>query len=310
MDLHRLEVFCKLVDTGSFSKTARELDLTQPTVSGHIKTLEQTVGLQLFDRHKRQVRPTSAALVLYEYAKRMLDIRKEAGYALERFRGRISGRLTLGGSTIPGTYILPPAIGRFHRIYEETYLVLTLGDTAAITESVAKGDIEMGVVGAESENENLEFEPLIEDEMVLAVPARPTWKGWKEPSRALSPARLRSIPFILREQGSGTRKVMLKALAERDVKLEDLNVAAEMGSTESVRQAVKAGLGATILSRVAVAEDVEAGRVDVYNVQGLDLTRRFFLVTDRRRTRSPVCGAFIEFLRAECKAGGRPGKQT
>ncbi|MEW5723037.1 MAG: LysR family transcriptional regulator, partial [Thermodesulfobacteriota bacterium] len=146
MDLHRLEVFCKLMETGSFSRTGQELKLTQPTVSGHIKTLEQLIGLKLFDRHRRQVRPTNAAGVLYDYALRILALRDEAGYALEKFRGRIVGRLRLGGSTIPGTYILPPLIGRFRRLHEATFLTLVLGDTKGVAERVALGDLELGMV--------------------------------------------------------------------------------------------------------------------------------------------------------------------
>ena len=299
MDLRRLEVFYKLMETRSFSKTAQELNLTQPTVSGHIKTLEEQIGLTLFDRHKRLVRPTGAAQVLLEYARSILELHREAVFALEKHRGRISGDLVLGGSTIPGAYILPSVIGRFHRIYEETRMKLIIDDTIGIIERVASGDIELGIVGAVHERDYLDYEALVEDRMVLAVP---TNHPLTRPGRPVEVKDLSETPFIIREDGSGTKTSMLKALAHWDLMEKELNVVAEMGSTEAVRQAIKAGLGVSILSRVAV-EDVErSGLVKIIPVEGLDLSRQFYLVTSRRKSRSPVGAAFLEFLHLD----GRP----
>jgi DNA-binding transcriptional LysR family regulator len=299
MDLRRLEVFCKLMQTRSFSKTGHELELTQPTVSGHIKTLEQQIGLQLFDRHRRLVRPTSAAMVLYDYAQRILDLTNEAGFALERFRGRISGDLKLGGSTIPGTYILPGIVGRFHRVYPDTRIRLALGDTNQICDQVANGDIEIGVVGAAGSRPELTYESFIEDEMVLIVPPG---HPWAEIGRIVKIKELSTSPFVIREEGSGTRTTALKALAQKNLPFEELNIVAEMGSTEAVRQAVKADLGVSIISWVAAADDIKSGLLALAKVRGLDLRRQFYLVTNPKRTRSPVCGAFLEYLTSE----GRP----
>lgn len=296
MDLRRLEVFSKLMETRSFSKTAKELRLTQPTVSGHIKSLEQQIGLQLFDRHKRQVRPTGAAVVLLDYARRILELRHEAGYALEKFRGKISGELKIGGSTIPGTYILPAAIGSFNRVYEETRLTLVLGDTRGIVESVARSDLEMGLVGDNEEREGVAFEPLLDDLMVLAVSPGHPWANLKKP---IPVEKLVETPFIIREEGSGTRSTMLDMLADRGLSFHNLNIVAEMGSTESVRQAIKAGLGASIISLLAVSDDVNVDLIKIVKVKGLNLRRSFYIATNQGQTRSPVCNAFMEFLRAE-----------
>ncbi|MFH1137170.1 MAG: selenium metabolism-associated LysR family transcriptional regulator [Pseudomonadota bacterium] len=296
MDIRRLEVFCKLMETRSFSKTGQELNLTQPTISGHIKTLEQQLGLRLFDRHRRQVQPTSAAEVLFGYAVKILDLKEEAGFALERFQGRIGGPLRLGGSTIPGAYVLPGVMGRFRRNFKETYLTLVLGDTQEITRQVGEGDIELGVVGAKTESENLHFEPIMEDQMIVAVPSEHPWAASGAP---ITVAELTKEPFIIREPGSGTRLAMLAALESHGVNLVDLELVAEMGGTEAVRQAVKAGLGVSILSRVAIADELKYGLLTNIPVEGLDLSRRFYLVYNRRKTKSPVCNAFIEFLRRD-----------
>ncbi|MEW6261634.1 MAG: selenium metabolism-associated LysR family transcriptional regulator [Thermodesulfobacteriota bacterium] len=307
MDLKRLSVFGKVMETRSFSRTARELSLTQPTVSGHIKSLEEEIGLTLFDRHRRLVKPTAAAVVLYDYAQKLLDLSREAGYALERFRGRVAGGMRLGGSNIPGAYFLPAVISRFHRLYPETCLSLVISDTAGIVDLTARGEIELGLVGAVHERADLTYEALLEDEMVLAAP----------PDHPLAQARgqadlkaLAGSDIILREEGSGTRKAMLAALTKAGLEIKDLRIVAELGGTEAVRQAVKAGLGASILSYVAVADEVKAGSIKAVKVRGLDLSRRFYIVTNEKRTRSPVAAAFLEFVRTEGKnmAWFRPEK--
>jgi DNA-binding transcriptional LysR family regulator len=301
MDLHRLEIFCKLMETRSFSKTGQELNLTQPTVSGHIKTLEEQIGLRLFDRHRRMVRPTSAALVLQEFAEKMLDMSREAGFALERFRGRIGGRLCLGGSTIPGTYIMPQLIGKFHRIYPETELRLVLDDTTGLVARVAEGEVEVGLVGALASRENVILEPVLEDQMVLVAPPDHRWASSGKPVKVKN---LAETPFIIREEGSGTRAAMLESLKAHGLSLEDLMVVAEMGSTEAVRQSVKSGLGVSILSRVAVDDLIKMDAVRVVAVTGLNLKRRFYLAYHGQRTRSPASNAFMDFLRNEARSMG------
>jgi len=296
VDLRRLEVFVKMMATRSFSKTADELGLTQPTVSGHIKTLEEEIELRLFDRHRRQVLPTSAAFVLLDYAQKILELRTETLYALEQFQGRMTGRLRLGGSTIPGGYILPVLIGQFRRIYPGVSLKLLLGDTQGILYRIIEGDVEVGMVGAKMTLDDLEYEPLIEDEMVLAVPLE---HPWAEPGIKIGVADLPAAPFIIREEGSGTRAAMLASLQKMGLGVGDLDVVAEMGSTEAVLQGIRSGLGVSILSRIALSPEIKCNQIKTVPVEGLNLRRPFYLVTHRKRSRSPLCTAFLEFLRQE-----------
>ncbi len=298
MDLHRLEVFCKLMAFRSFSRTAVEMGLTQPTVSGHIKTLEEELELRLFDRYGRQVMPTSAAHVLLDYAQRMLELRQEAHYALEQFKGLMKGRLRLGGSTIPGGYILPVVIGRFGGVYPEARVTLILGDTHAIVNRILEGDIEIGMVGAVVSSDDLEFTPVVEDEMLLAVPPDHPWAGRDKP---LPVRELAKTPFIMREEGSGTRAAMVSALAESGVSPSELNVVAEMGSTEAVLHGVKAGLGVSILSRFALDGPCNFNLVKIVPVAGLNLRRQFYAVSHKKRTHSPLCLTFLEFLKSEVR---------
>jgi DNA-binding transcriptional LysR family regulator len=284
------------MDTRSFSRTGRELDLTQPTISGHVKTLEEQVGLQLFDRHRRKVTPTAAALVLYDYAQKILELHRDAEYAMIRFQRRVAGRLKIGGSTIPGSYILPGLIGRFHKLYPDTYISLAMDDTDRMVQRLADGEVETAVVGAGFQREDLHFEPLVED---VLVPVLPQGARLGRDGGTITIDDLLAEPFVVREEGSGTLAAITSALAEMDRGLSSLNVVAEMGSTEAVRQAVREGLGMSIISRVAAADMVRHHELKTASVAGLNLKRTFFLVTHKKAAQSPTLEAFLDFIRAE-----------
>src|SRR3989454_651637 len=148
MDLRRLEVFAKVAELGSFSRAADALSLTQPTVSEHVRALEDELGVQLLDRLGRGATPTHAGRLLLGYARRMLALQREARQALDQFQGRMSGELVVGGSTIPGEYVLPALIGRFKGKYPDISICLLIGSSRQVTEGVEAGGVEVGVDGA------------------------------------------------------------------------------------------------------------------------------------------------------------------
>ncbi len=292
MDLRELEVFCKIVELKSFSRAAEAVLLTQPTVSGHIKALEEEVGLRLFDRAGKTVTVTQAGELLYGYARRMLAVRAEAEQALAEFKGGLKGNLCIGGSSIPGAYVLPPFIARFKQDYPDVRIHLKIGDSREACRAVAEGDCDLAAVGARFDDARLRFEPLAEDEMVLVVPARHPW------ARRAS-VRLKDLPgqpFILREVGSGSRQYAERALADRGLDPGTLRVVAEIGSNEAVREAVKAGSGVAILSRRAVEDDLKAGTLAAVRIESVRFLRQFYIASHRARTQSPACRAFLRFL--------------
>jgi len=292
MDLHRLEVFCKVYEMKSFSRGGRACLLSQPTVSEHIRYLETFLDVQLFDRLGRQVVPTRAGEILYDYARRMLNLRREATRTLELYRGKMSGELELGGSTIPGQYILPSLIGKFKQSFADIRIKLVIADTMNITNMVLEGSLELGVVGAKIKNSKLEFDRLFDDELVLAI--SPNYQ-WAERS-SISLDELADVPFIMREQGSGTRMMMLRILEQADFDPQRLNVVAEMGSTDAIRQAIKAEVGVSILSRRAIADELHFQQLFTIPIKDLSFIRHFYLVTHKKRSRSPVGQAFVDFL--------------
>jgi DNA-binding transcriptional LysR family regulator len=293
MDLKTLEVFCRIVEERSFTRAAEAVSLTQPTVSGHIKDLETELGLPLLDRAGRTVTPTRAGEILYGYARRILGLRTEAQQAIGEHKGGLTGDLALGASSIPGAYVLPSLIAAFKRDHPEATITLDVKGSRDIVRGVGDGTYEVGMVGARFEEGRVRYERHTRDELVLAVPASHPWAD-------RGSVRLRDLigqPVIMRERGSGTRKVMERALAEHAVDPHRLRVVLEVTSNEAVRQAVKAGAGVAVISRRAVHDDIRCGLVAALRFQGVRLVREFFLVTHRTRSRSPLGNAFATFVR-------------
>lgn len=292
MDLHQIEIFCTLVRLRSFSRTAEALFLTQPTVSGHMKNLEDELGVRLLDRLGKRVVPTEAGEVLYRHGLRLLEDRDRAKQEIDALTGKISGVLSIGGSTIPGAYLLPPLISAFKRQHPEITVRMTISDTARITDAVLSGELCIGVVGARLDDSRLEVYPFQSDELVIAVPPRHPWAR----KRVVPLDDLRREPFILREQGSGTRTIMEARLEKEGLAPTDLQVAAVVGSSDAVRQTVKAGLGISILSSRALKDDIETGRISVLRISGVRIERHFYAVLLKGRSRSPLCRAFLDLI--------------
>ncbi len=295
MDLWHLKVFCKVIELESFSKAGEAVRLSQPTVSSHVKELENYFGVQLVDRLARQAVPTKAGALLYQYAQRLTALRDEAEAAMAEFLGQIKGRLTIGGSTIPGGYILPRWIGLFARDYPQVRVALIVGDTADILGRIAEGELEIGMVGALSDDRRLRQVPVVEDRLCLAVPPAHPWAR----KRSVPVTALAGEPFIVREQGSGTQRSVEEHLAAAGIPVSTLHIVAELGSTQAVLQGIKNGAGIALVSALAVADDLKSGALKRVAIEGLDLKRRFYLTRHRQRTPSPVCSAFVDFLRRQ-----------
>ena len=295
MDLWQLKIFCKVIELKSFSRAGNAVHLSQPTISSHIKDLEDHFDCRLLDRLSKEAVPTKAGELLYGYAKRMLALRDETETALAEFKGKIRGRLVMGGSTIPGTYLMPQLIGDFKKKYPEVIVSLKIGDTDNIIEGIINGNLELGIVGAKAETKKIVQKKLIEDEMRLIVPANHRWAGEKR----VSLKRLIIEPFIVRERGSGTLKSLSQSLDDQGYSIEDLKVIAELGSTQAICQGIKTGAGVSILSTLAVAQDLEAGKLDALEVDGLYLKRNFYLTCHKYRSPSPLNKVFVQFLEKE-----------
>ena len=284
-----------LIKLRSFSGAAEALRLTQPTVSGHIKNLESDLGVMLLDRLGKRVVPTQEGEILYRYGQKLLTLRDHARQEIEAISGKMSGLLKIGGSTIPGAYILPALIGAFKKEHPSLSVQLMIDDTAKVTQAVKDGDLCIGVVGARVADGHLESHNFLTDELVVAVPAGHHWANKK----IIPVEALKTEPFIQREEGSGTRRIMEDHLEKAGFSLADLNTVAVVGSSDAVRQAVKAGLGVSILSIRALQDDIQTGRISAVRLKGLQLERSFSIILLKGKSRSLLCQVFLDFLMKE-----------
>ncbi len=292
MEMRKLDAFCKVIEFKSFTRAAKAMLLSQPTVSEHIRFLENELGEKLLERQGREVEPTPVGAVLYGYARKILQTRREAIQAVEQFSGRLAGRIAIGCGTIPGTYILPELVGSFHKKYPAIKTTLRINSSRLIAEEVLGGNLEIGVVGAKWNEPGLSWNRMFSDELILAAYPGHRWSA----KVAVSLAEIVREPIIVRERGSGTRKVFSRILVEKGFREQDLQEVAEIGSTAAVKEAVKAGIGVAIVSRRAVSDEIQCGRLISIAIKDQKLKRPFYLIQRKNRELSPVISAFLEYM--------------
>jgi len=298
-DLRQMEIFCRVVELKSFSKAAEAVFLTQASVSERIAGLENSIGARLLDRLGRQIVPTRAGELLYKHAIRLLDMKKTARLEMEDFLGMRQGEMHMGGSTIPGEYILPQILGRFYEKYPFVSVTLTVSDSAEIENLVHDGKLELGVIGSRPSNKDFIHHDLWQDELVLAVHAGHKWTKKK----TVSMDEILEEPFILREPGSGTRRIiedMLKASGLEGI--QSLKCIGRFGSSTAVKEGIKSGIGVSIISSRALATEIKSGMLKTIKIKDIpSIKRNFYLIKDKRRVSSPLCQTMFDFLKASAR---------
>jgi DNA-binding transcriptional LysR family regulator len=230
--------------------------------------------------------------VLFGYAKRLLSTKTAALQALQELQGGLRGELVLGGSSIPGQYILPAVLGQFKRHYPDITVFLSITDTMDILERLVHGEVELGFVGACVPHPQVVYCPFVDDELVLAVAPDHPWAA----QGTVPLAAVYTEPFIQRERGSGSRLVIEQTLKQHGVDPATLRVTAEMGSTEAIKQGIKAGIGVSIISRIALTDELHVGSLRTVVIQDVVLRRSFYIIRHKGRTLSPLGQTFTRFL--------------
>jgi len=294
MDIHRLKVFASVYRNRSFSRASEDLHLSQPTISEHIKSLEEGLGFRLFDRLGRTISPTHQAVILYPRALEIIEKLESLKTALEVSGDEPRGELLIGASTIPGTYILPRMAASFRQSRPQVAFSVLIEDSGRVARLVAAGDLFLGLVGARMLERGIIYRPLVEDELLLVA------RKGMVPEGTVTPGMLReqNIPFILREEGSGTKRTMEHYFRDQGVTLDSLHVVATLGSTAAVKEAVKAGLGVSTLSRLAVREELARGSLVSVALPDLRMHRTFYVITRKGRTLPPTYQLFLDYLLA------------
>ncbi|SDK83600.1 DNA-binding transcriptional regulator, LysR family [Maridesulfovibrio ferrireducens] len=294
MDLRRLEAFCKVYELKSFSKAGRELYLSQPTISAHISTLEEELGVQLFDRLGRSIMSTQAGEVLYRNAKDIYELIGKAHSEINLLRDKVVGDLDIGGSTIPSHYLLPGILYDYCKRFPDVRVHMSVGDTSEILQKIRSGDLILGIVGATSDSPNVEFIPIMRDELVIVAPPVLV----KNYEGIVDIQQLAELPWVMREGGSGTRKALEQGLAELGTNVRDLNVTVWVESTQAVVQCVKAGLGISVTSRLAAQSLIDSGELVHISDLPLNLERSFYLAHLKGREFFPAVRYFIEHVKS------------
>jgi len=288
--MKQLEAFLRVAELKSFTKAAQQMFMSQPAISFQIKALEDELQVSLFRRGDRKVLLTEAGRLLYPEARQMVGHFQRIKDALEDLRGLKTGRLAVGGSTVPGEYLLPGLIGLFKRRYPGITVSLKIGDSQEIADSVRGWEIDLGVTGAPVEAQGLTCRQWLADRLVVVAAAD------LPVAKVLSPEEMLAQPMVLREAGSGTRQVLEQRLRELGLSSQDCAEPMELGSTRAVISAVEAGLGLGVVSAWAAAQPLALGRLVEVTVSGLNLDRFFYLIRQEAGLGSFALDAFFDFL--------------
>ncbi len=291
MNTRSLRVFVEVARTGSFSTAARNLGLTQPAVSFHIRSLEKEYGCTLVDRSLGRCRLTETGQALLRHAQRILKAEEELAREMEGRRGEPCGLLSLAASNIPGEYILPRVLTRYRSRFPLVEPRLEIADTQKVLELVRSGGVDLGCVGSRDDEERMEYGMLCSDRLVLIAPQGHRLAARKKPSAA----DLAGETFILREEGSGTRFHMLRVLAGMGLDTSDLDCLV-LGSTTAVIQAVAAGAGISVSSLWAVEPYARLGKIRVLPLAGTESRRDFYYVFLKRRPPTPAVEALVQVI--------------
>lgn len=293
MNLDRLRLFVRIAQTGSFTSAARELGLSQPAASQSVKTLEQELGVRLFERDVEGVTPTSPGRLLQEYAQRILSQWDEAVRAVRTQAGTACGPLAVAASTVASEHILPTLVRQFLAVHPKVEVGLVVKPSAQVMDEVAGGRADVGVAGC-APTQGLQGFQVAEDELVLIAPADHRWAGRTEPVRCVEFAR---EPFVVRELESGTRQAMEHSFREWGIDPAQIRITAAFGSTEAVVSAVEAGMGISFVSRLSAERAVRSGRVAMIPDECPHRRRRFYCVYRETHAHELPVQAFLSFLR-------------
>lgn len=290
MTLRQLEVFLAVAREKSFSRAARRIRSSQPTLSEHVGELERELGRKLFVRRGREVTLTEAGRVFDQYASRVVATVEEARQAMDELDGLSHGSLLLGASTTPGLYVMPGIIAAFRARYPGVELKLQVANSQVIEGRVKDRELDLGVVGGHSVAPGEEcLAAGLLDELVLIVPPGHAWAARRE----IAPERLADQPLLLREVGSATRSVTERALQRAGVTFKSVM---ELDHTEAIKQSVMAGFGVAFVSTYAVRGEVASGRLRAVRLRGLRVQRHFHVIHHESRRVTASARAFMELL--------------
>jgi DNA-binding transcriptional LysR family regulator len=293
IELTRLRIFAHCAENLNFSQTAREMHLSQPTVSHHIKLLEQEAGVQLFERAGGGLQLTEEGRALLPWVRKLLREAMQLEEMVSSLQDEIVGQLRIACSTTTGKYILPQFAARFHERHKRVHVSIMRCTAEDVIPNLMEEDANLGVVSYDACTGDLECQEFFRDHIILIAPPGHVWGG----GQLIEPYELIDQPIILREPTSGTRRVMLAELGKHDIALDDLNVFLEVGNAEAIVKAVEAGYGVAFTSRLAADWALDRKSVTRVRMMDMDMHRKVYMVRKSIQTPSRAVEAFWGFVR-------------
>lgn len=291
MDLKQLEVFVAVAKYNSFSKAAKELFLTQPTVSAHIQNLEKNLDTVLVNRNNKVITLTKAGEILYEHAIYILNNCKKAVYDIKEYSGKIEGVIDIACSSIPETYILPDFLKNFYNDYPNVKFSISRYDSQDAISEILNERISFGFVGSKINNKQVEYIDLIDDELVLITPFDLIIEN---EDNYIDLDKLSDLKFIMRKDGSGTQSLLINKLKSHKIPINNLDTIAYVESNESIKEMVKLGLGASFVSYTSVIDYINLRKVRYYKIKNLNFDRKFYFIYSKKKTFTPLEYKFLD----------------
>ena len=293
MEDHKLKVFCTVAETKSFSKTSEIIHLTQPAVSLQIQALEELYETKLFDRSSSTVTLTPSGEILYRFSKDILALYAELSKEIGKITGLIKGSITIGASTTIGSYVLPNVIVDFKKTHPKIKVNVLIGNTKRVVDLLNSGVVDLGLVEGETARHKVKMEPVIVDELSIIIPPFHQWAKKK----VVSILEITKEPFIIREEGSGTRQMIEKYLLSHGINVSDMRIALVIGGTESIKAAVESGMGISIVSKWAARKEVKYGTLKMINIKEEKMLRNFSLITQKNAVLSHAVDEFLSYIK-------------
>jgi DNA-binding transcriptional LysR family regulator len=297
----RLQVFHTVAKLLSFTKAAETLHMTQPAVTFQIRQLEEHFNTRLFDRTHNRISLTAAGTKVYEYADQILSLYGEMDNKVRELTGDVSGVLLIGASTTIAEYVLPSLLGEFKEKHPNVNMRLSVSNSVGVVHMVENNSVDVGIVESPITNKNLEV--CWHDKLVfICPPDHPMAKEKSIPVKTLT-----DLPFVCREEGSGTREFICAHLASNNIQMQDIDVNMEVGSPEAVKSMVEAGLGISVVSQATVEKEVKLGTLVALPLDP-PLERPFSIVYQRQKFRIRAMDEFMEFAYDHCEKKATKGK--
>ena len=293
MNIKQLEAFVRIVKNKSFSQTAKELYLTQPTVSSYISSLEADLGVQLFTRTTKEVHTTSEGEQIYLYAKDIVNLSNKIRNAFKEESKDDVNEIVISSSSIPGQYLLPGMLANFSKRHPNTEFRVHETDSNGAVTDVAEHRADIGFCGTIIPKTACTFLPFYEDELILVTPNTPYYRKMQENNDLTFLAK---ADFVMREQGSGTKQEAMKILQKNGLKLEEMKVVARFGNTGAVLLSVKEGVGVAVVSKLAARSEIKNNEILSFPLQEGGYFRKIYMVSNSNYPLSKRAKSFVQMI--------------